>query len=251
MKIRADPRGQRQPSFKNQFYIRTHRGQLILCAWPRKRGPSKSPAVRRQNAWFKGANLLAKVAEPTQQNLAIRLTQGTGLYPRDLLLKQMSGGIYELQDFILQPLEARKRFRLTVVFQGLILENDTPQTIPISTTTILTWPLPVFDTLGFWSAAAPTRITIPVGIEIVEFTAGWRGETNTLGGLQIPLLLKNGVEIARQEITYNGAPAAGLVRGAIPVIAGDFFEFALFLTKPNTTFGDEKTFFTLNVLQAA
>lgn len=230
--------------------VDTFRGQIRIRKWPRKRGRSKSEAVRDQNAWFKGANQLAKIVEPTQQNLAIVMTQGTGLYPRDLLLRQMAGGIYDIITPEGRNILPAKRFRETVMFQGLILENNTPQTIPISSTTILTWPLPVLDTLGFWNAGFPTRITIPDGIEIVEFTAGWRGITNVGASLSIPLLLRNGISINRQEVNSSGAPATNLVRGPLPVVAGDFFEFALFLNKANTTFGDLRTFFTMNVLQA-
>lgn len=178
------------------------------------------------------------------------MTLGTGLYPRDLLLRQMSGGMYAVILSDGREIEPRKRFLEDKVFQGAILEKDATQSIPISLTTIISWPLPVLDTNGFWNAGAPTRLTVPAGVEIVEIVCGWRGVTNVGNSLSILLIMRNGISITRLEVGTSGAPAGTITRGPIPVVEGDYFEFALFLTKANTVFGDLRTFMSLNVEQA-
>ncbi len=230
--------------------VDTFRGQLRVRAWPRKRGTPKSEAVRDQNAWFKGANQLAKRVEPTQQNLAIRMTKGTGLYPRDLLLRQMAGGIYDVIRSDGRAIQARKRFRETVMFQGVILELAAPQALPALTRTTFTWPLPVLDTLGFWNAGAPTRITIPAGVEIVAFTGGWADVSAGPGAGMATQIFKNGAFFAKAATTNTGSPAMVIARGATPVIAGDFFELNVLPNLAQLAAGDTRTFFTLNVLQA-
>ncbi len=74
--------------------IDTFRGTLRVRKWPKKRGRPKSERQRWWNEWFKQANLLAKYADPLTQATAIELTKGSGLYPRDIILKAMRGRLY-------------------------------------------------------------------------------------------------------------------------------------------------------------
>ncbi len=231
--------------------VDTYRGQIRVRAWPRKRGPPKSEKVRRQNTWFKEANELAKVIEPTQQNLAIAMTLGTGLYPRDLILKQMSGGMYELITDDGQVIPARKRFRGPKVFQGLILQLTANAVLTINIVNTIVWPLPVLDTDGFWNAGDPTKITIPAGIDVVTLAAAWRGIASAGVHRQISLINHNGVITTATDWTADGNPAGGTVRGALVVAEGDTFDFGILCSKAASARGDEGTFFTLTVLQAA
>ena len=74
--------------------IDTVRGVLRVRKWPRKRGTPKSASQRWWNDWFRQANLLAKYADGMSQARAIHLTKGTGLYPRDIMLRAMRGRLY-------------------------------------------------------------------------------------------------------------------------------------------------------------
>lgn len=202
------------------------------------------------NKWFTDANLLAKKLEPSQQALAIAMTLGTGLYPRDLLLRQMSGGIYDLFTGDGVHYQPRSFFRETVMFQGVILEKTAPQTLPIAALTTLSWPLPVIDTLGFWNVAAPTRITIQEGIEVVEFSAGW-GSVASIGNIvTVIVIMKDGVVVKVSGATISGNQANVVVSGPWKVEDGDFFEAAIFVSKASQTTGTAQTFFSMNVLQA-
>lgn len=78
--------------------VDTVRGVLRVRKWPRKRGTPKSALQRWWNDWFRQANLLAKYADPMSQARAIELTKGSGLYPRDVLLKAMRGTLYTWRD---------------------------------------------------------------------------------------------------------------------------------------------------------
>lgn len=230
--------------------VDTYRGQVRLRAWPRKRGTPKSAAVRRQNAWFKDANQLAKVLEPTQMNLAIAMTKGTGLYPRDLLLKQMSGGMYALITDDGQEIPPRKRFRETIMFQGVILQLLSTQPLVTGLLTVITFPLPLLDTLGFWNPAEPTRVTIPAGINVVKIDAGWQGDVSTPNQREQIMIFKNGSPYRNQQGFSVSTPAQTVVMGSDHVVAGDFFELKIACPLAQSAKGTRLTFLTLNVLDA-
>lgn len=152
---------------------------MRLRAWPRKRGTPKSQEVRDQNAWFKGANALAKRVAPALQAEAIRATAGTGLYPRDYILRGMSVGYID----IIRPdgkiISSKRRGVFPVGFQGFIIRLSAAQTMGSLYNPIIL-PLPQIDTAGFWDMAQDDRITIPAGVEIMNLEAGFRWDnTNT------------------------------------------------------------------------
>ncbi len=74
--------------------IDTVRGVLRVRKWPRKYGKPRSALQAYWVDWFKQANLLAKYADAMSQRRAIEMTKGSGLYPRDVLLKAMRGRLY-------------------------------------------------------------------------------------------------------------------------------------------------------------
>ncbi len=95
MKItRSIPRNRRLPSLRNVLMIDTVRGVLRVRKWPKKYGKPRSASQAYWVDWFKQANLLAKYADPMSQRRAIEMTKGSGLYPRDVLLKAMRGRLY-------------------------------------------------------------------------------------------------------------------------------------------------------------
>lgn len=250
MKVRWDPRQQRFPALKGKLMVDTFRGQIRVRKWPRKRGTPKSQAVRNQNQWFKEANEIAKRLEPTQMNLAIAMTKGTGMYPRDLLLRQQAGGIYEVSFEDGTAPQYRRYFRETVVFQGAILEKDATQAIPGGTSVVQTWPLPVLDTGGFWNAGAPTLLTIPAGITVVELTAAWLSvDPKTNIDTQINIR-RNGIPIANDGARINGNQSNAAPTGPVTVVTGDTFDAVIFASQNTVVRGTQECRLTLNVLQA-
>ncbi len=92
--IRTIPRKGRQPALTGRLMIDTVRGVLRVRKWPRKR-PGKRTAIERfWTDWFVQANKLAKYADGMSQARAIQMTKGSGMYPRDVLLKAMRGRLY-------------------------------------------------------------------------------------------------------------------------------------------------------------
>lgn len=96
--LRSIPRQRRLPSLRNAIMVDAVRGVLRVRKWPRKRGPPRSALQRFWIDWFRQANLLAKYADGATQALAIKLTKGSGLYPRDIILQAMRGRLYTFTD---------------------------------------------------------------------------------------------------------------------------------------------------------
>ncbi len=91
-------RGKKSESLSNSIMVDTVRGVLRVRKWPRKRGTPTSERQLYWINWFKQANLLAKYVDAASMIRAIQLTKGSGMYPRDVLLKAMRGRLYTWQD---------------------------------------------------------------------------------------------------------------------------------------------------------
>ena len=230
--------------------VDTFRGQLRVRAWPRKRGRPTSQVTRDQNKWFKEANEIARKVEPTQMNLAIEMTKGTGLYPRDLLLRQQAGGIYEVVFEDGTSPQYRRTFRETVVFQGIICDKTATQLVPVGGFHQIIWTLPILDTAGFWNAGAPDRLTIPAGINVIELVGRWRATTGGGRSEQNLVLYKNGAFTESTVAEVVNTPAATISSGPVMVVTGDFFELRLNTTVARTVNVYPFSGLTLNVLDA-
>jgi len=250
VKIRWNPTQQRFPILKAKLVIDTFRGQIRLRAWPRKRGPPKSAAVRRQNAWFKAANLLAKQLPAQQQNLAIAMTLGTGLYPRDLLLRQMAGGIYHLITQDGREILPNRRFLETVVFQGAILELTSNLVLPAAVPVTVIWPLPVRDTNGFWNAGFPTRLTVPADVTVIELSVGSVATQVFTNEYRTDIIDQFAKVVARIQITTVFPMGSTASTGPMVVTPGDFFEVSLQHNSGATLQAASRCFFALKVLEA-
>lgn len=245
MKIRWDPKKQRFPGFHGRYIVDSVRGQLRVRSWPRKRGTPKSSEVRIQNQWFKDANHLAKICEPSQQAQAIRMTLGTGLYPRDLLLKCMSGGIIDPITGDGRLMQRMRKVVTPVSWQGFMLRLTSDQNIGTPGYTDVTWPLPVNDSLGFWSVAAPTLITIPPGVTKMSFMSRGLSKGTYNGTMQNSIARAGGLVYGRADNVGNMSHGIGCFSGVVDVVAGQTFSagFAMSAngilqgTNANTWFG--------------
>lgn len=229
--------------------VDTFRGRVRVRAWPKKRGPSKSPFVRDQNEWFRQATRNMPYIDAGQMSLAIDAAKGTGLYPRDIIMNAMAGGFLEFEMPDGRLIKYRKPFLEDVMFQGCTLQKDATQTLVASAFTTLTWPLPLFDTAGFWNIAEPTRITIPANVSIVRlsgFFAPNAGLTTSVLAIDIN---KNGTKIVRFQNTNSSSPFSGVFSGPRDVVEGDYFELVIWADVAQTTSPDPTTFFSLEVLE--
>lgn len=246
---RSDPTKQRYPSFSKLLMVDTVRGKVRVRAWPKPRGRPKSAAVRSQNKWFKEATQKLNHIAPSQLKIAIEAAKGTGFYPRDLLMNAMSGGIIELVFPDGTVLTSGRRFLEEIMFQGVLLQQDTMTTIPSGTTTLIPFPTPILDTAGFWDAANPARITIPASVSIARLSAYFTTDNINNSGSFVLFFFKNGAEFQRWQGTLSTWPMLGSFTTPILVSEGDFFEMKMFLSPANRSSGDRRTSFSLEVLQ--
>jgi hypothetical protein len=206
--------------------------------------------VRDQNAWFKAAVRLAKIAEPTQQAMSIAMAKGTGLYPRDLLFKAMSSGIVDLAMPDGRLVTRGRYFRETIMFQGARLQLDAPQALTAGGFKTIIWPLPVLDTAGFWNIAAPTRLTIPAGIEVVDLSASWVSIGGLLNARTSIGIMMNGSEASRAQAFVDGTAGQTTAQLGLTVVPGDYFEARVFSDVAGNMHGDLRTTMALTVRQA-
>ena len=246
---RADPTKQRFPNLRGIMMVDTIRGRVRVRAWPKKRGRPKSPAVRDQNRWFREACRNMNYIDAGQMVLAIEAAKGTGLYPRDIIMNAMAGGFLEFEMPDGSLLKYRKPFLEDKVFNGCILHQDTVQTLPGASFTVLTFPLPVIDTAAFWNVAAPTLITIPTNVVVARFTAGWRSNDITLNGQFIHWMTADGVPIIRASQNVGGWPGGTIDSGPRVVSAGQEWLFGIWIASANATKGDQTCFFSCEVLE--
>lgn len=246
---RADATKQRYPNLRGVLMVDTVRGRVRVRAWPKKRGRPKSAAVRDQNAWFKAAVRHLNHVDPGQMKIAIEAAKGTGFYPRDLLMHAASGGMIEIVFPDGKVMTSGRRFLEEKMFQGCTLHKDTKQLLIAGAFATLSWPLPVFDTAGFFDAAANTRITIPPNVSIVSLVGGFRTDNRVTSGSVVLQILKNGSEFLRFQFSYSTWPICGLFSGPRPVLEDDYFEMQVYATNQQETSDNGQTFFSLEVLQ--
>ena len=165
---RLDPRRLKRPSLRGAIMIDTPNGKLRMRAWPKKRGTPKSAKVREQNEWFKKTTQLIKYAAANQQREAIEAPKGTGLLPRDLLMRAVSEGFYDIYEPSGQVIGQRRKGYNRVMYQGLIAKVTNGFSLPANSLVTLSMQLPQIDTAGMYNIASPTLITIPQGIQVVD-----------------------------------------------------------------------------------
>lgn len=227
MKItRSDPWRLRKPALAGRLMVDTFRGSLRVRRWPLKRGPSKNPAIREQNAWFRAVNRLTRYVVPSQQILAIAITKNSGLYPRDLLMRSMSGGVFDLVDENGRKTIMRRKAVTVAGFQGFRLELDGNITYSTPGQTPVIWAPPIIDTAGMFDLLTPTLVTIPVGINIIELVFGAFFGSGTVAANYV-IQLVGGAVVARKNIPPNQAGWDTLTSGALDVEPGQQYEVAI------------------------
>ncbi len=125
---------------------------------------------------------------------------------------------------------------------------------------LVPWQDLVYDTHGFWSAATPSRITIPAGVTKARFSGSVVLASSTNAG---------GVFLSFERNGAGGPPGAGVftVRATttgygnndyqchsavIPVAEGDFFELQVNFTNVNwddVLASDSRTWFAIEVVE--
>lgn len=249
-RIRSYPGRQFYPRIKAKVMVDTFRGSTRIRAWPKPRGTPTDPYVRELNRWFTEANALAKKADPAIQKIAIEMSKGTGLYPRDLMLRAMSDGFVDIVRTDGTVLRQQRPFVEACVFNGFNARPTTNVNIGTGSLVEVQWPLPQIDTGGFYQPASPGRFLIPQFVEIMEFSAG---VAYTGGGSSDTTLIIDNLgigNIAGARLTGLFSHGFTITSGPVIVTPGEQYRLlARSLSNP-TLVGDGRTFFTGKVLQA-
>lgn len=249
MPTRSGPSHLTIPALKRGIIVYAQKGRLRAQVWPRRRGKPKHPHTLYMNAWFKDTMFKLRYVDGLAMDWAIRLTKQTGLYPRDLLTRAMTKGIFLIPDGQGGYLEPKQQGIYAVAFQGTIIRSPLTTSLVGGTNTIVNWNPPALDTVPLWSPSAPSRITIPKGINIVRVEATYRclNAGNTSSGAYIRM---NGSQYF-QGNTDAATPTSGsqVTTGPVLVAQGDYFEFAPFVGA-NRTLDAQYCWMTCEVLDA-
>jgi hypothetical protein len=231
--------------------IDTWRGKLRVRKWPKKRGKPKSPATQFMNAWFRDAQQKMNYVDGRAMDFAISATRQTGLYPRDLMLRAASRGMFIIDDPERGLLSPRPQGVWTVAFQGLITQLASNLTLPAGVNVTVPWPAPSIDSAAFWDAAQPTRWTIPPGVNIVNLIAGFR-QGSSAGGRIAVGFLKNGAFLTSGDnASSTGTRSMSYSTGPITVAPGDYFEAQFFSSNATSALAGATSFGSLEVLDAS
>lgn len=127
----------------------------------------------------------------------------------------------------------------------------------LSVGVVLSWDAADNDTDGFWSAGAPTRLTVPAGITKVRLHASVRMTTGAAGGNQALYIQKNGSALypGSGSISYPSAFStldAATPTAVVDVEEGDEFRVYYFVSsQTNETLDADNTFFSIEVVETA
>lgn len=249
--IRSKPGELKTLALKSEVVISTNRGQLIASSWPRKRGKPTNPVTIEQNEWLTWSARALPYAASVEWEGATAAAKGTGLYPRDILTLAASGKLYDVVTPEGQVLTRTEDRLEMLVFNGAILKLTANIAIGSAGFTYPAWPVPVRDTFGFWDAGAPDRLTIPVGVDVIELF--WGGRINGGANFSYVSICENaigGIEglVEKQKTGFQSFAES---TGPILVAPGDFFRAGHLASAATTLQADGSTFFKLNVLESS
>lgn len=88
--------GKRGPSFKKSLTLSERDGRLIGSKWPRKMPGPLSERHQFEMERFRQAQLVAKYAPAREQIIAIEVTAGTPLLPRDIITMAIYGRLFAI-----------------------------------------------------------------------------------------------------------------------------------------------------------
>lgn len=249
----STPRGwpgkQNFPAINGRFMVDTYRGKMRVRAWPKPRGKPKSRAQQIAIDRFTAANRLAKEAPGEIQNQCIEATKGSGLYPRDLLVRAILSGWYDIRTDDGRLIRHGRPQLETTLFQGFLMRLEENQFLSANTSIPISWPLPIRDTAGFWNPGAPSEITIPEGVTMMRFNIG---ASNATGGFQI---LRGSVrrigppQVRLNLTTINSSAAFAIGTGPVMVQPGETYVF-LCNGSSSVTVRPFETFFSGEVVEA-
>jgi hypothetical protein len=151
-----------------------------------------------------------------------------------------------------------------VPFRGALLRRTADAT-SLSFPWIAAWQAAVYDTDAFWSAGAPTRLTVPAGVTGVRLHGSIRlPDAASVGAINLQIL-RNGASVsasypgtAMWAVRVGGTGftdnAAFFITPVLSVSPGDYFELRVNRTglgTPTTVLADAATFMAIEVIEVS
>ena len=132
----------------------------------------------------------------------------------------------------------------TSVFNGALVHLTGNITSPNNTTATISWDASVYDTDSWYNhGAQPTRLTVPTGVSYVVLSANIR--LNSPATMEL-ILIKNGAQVVDAGFNPNStALSLNATSGPIPVTPGDYFEFVLYTSSPQTIDSTKPQWFSI------
>ncbi|MGI9501544.1 MAG: hypothetical protein ACR2RE_00630, partial [Geminicoccaceae bacterium] len=143
--------------------------------------------------------------------------------------------------------------RAMLPFRGALLERTSNLSISTNSYVPIPWQSQGYDTDAFWDVGQPTRLTVPSGVTKVRLTANieWQSSPSA----QLVQIRKNGGSvlgggsvIIRGDGGYSNQ-MRNLISAVLPVIAGDWFELALYIGSSGELKSDHRTWFAVEVVE--
>jgi hypothetical protein len=123
--------------------------------------------------------------------------------------------------------------------------------VTVSGVQVVAWQASQRDTDSFWSAGAPTRLTVPAGVSKVR--VGAMGRLTSAGTAFQVTTLKNGAAYAGLGTQTSDQQDTGCWSDVLDVVEGDYFEVQLFTGASRTleavTSGVARTWFAMQVVE--
>jgi hypothetical protein len=227
------------------------KGKLRLRKWPNKRGVPGSPIVRAMNSWLASAVQLSKHMDPYTASAAIAQAGGTGLYPRDLVIKAMAGNIADLVFLSGQIITKRRYFLEPVMYQGARVQRVSNLSIPANTQTVIAWEQPIIDTAALFSLAAPTRLTIPAGVTRINALAGFYVTTGAINNCYAAIRRNGSIIIGGFAAQAANTKNFGCTTGPVNVAAGDYIEAICLVQTVGTLQARIESYFACDLIEVA
>ena len=168
----------------------------------------------------------------------------------------VSGDVLQFDGSLWGPAGVGIFQRTLLPFRGALVRRST--NLSVSTTgsyVAIPWQSAVYDSDTFWDAGQPTRLTVPAGVTKVRLAGNIEWQTSPTS--QLVEIRKNGGSvigggafIVRGDGGYSNQ-MRNIASAVLPVVAGDWFELAVFVSASGELRGLERTWFALEVVETA
>lgn len=239
------------PTMRGALVMKLWRGLVVVQKWPRKRGKSIDPGTRTRSKQFGDACRLSNQVAPSQMEIARKAAKASLMVPRDLIISAMYGNLFDLELEDGRIITKRQERLYDTVFQGFTLQLATDFTFATGSWEAPNWPLPIRDTAGFWSVAAPDLITIPSGVTMIQFFGGAWAVTVLPDDFSATRIFKNGSTVIASAANHTQVVNKSLVSAPLPVVAGDTFQLQYFQSSGFNILAGPPSFFAGLVLETA